>query len=411
MKKIKIDTPSVMFTSLTTKENGRTFGFEAYLENGDIDPVIMEKACNELRPFFPHIYTNLRKGFFWNYQIPADGGINIYEKTRRTIKPIGFRYDGKPDFRLTYEKNRISFESAHCLGDGKGLLRYFETLLIRYSRLKNGENTPLSFPFSTEKICENSFETYYDSNGEREKGKKEKAYHITENFDLALPELLFVKMPVDQVKKQAHIHSMTVTEYLSSVLILGAIRSADKEILDPVTVFIPVNLRQFFPSESMRNFVIQREMKFYPYGKNDYSLDYICEKTSKRLHRDLNRENLQKTLNKYGSLIHNPVINIIPNAVKIPVMKKLQRKDHKAATTIFTNLGQCVLPDELKGIISDLRFINGDTRYYGLASTVSCVSIDNTLTMCWSQATSDRKWMNECVKILKEQSIEAYNCI
>ena len=40
MKKdrIKLDTPSIMFTSLTSKTWGRTFGFCAVLSNGEIEP-------------------------------------------------------------------------------------------------------------------------------------------------------------------------------------------------------------------------------------------------------------------------------------------------------------------------------------------------------------------------------------
>ena len=64
---------------------------------------------------------------------------------------------------------------------------------------------------------------------------------------------------------------MTVTEYLTAVLILGVIRSEEAPIDRPVTVFVPVNLRRFFPSRTMRNFVIQTEIKFYPEGENDYT--------------------------------------------------------------------------------------------------------------------------------------------
>ena len=58
-------------------------------------------------------------------------------------------------------------------------------------------------------------------------------------------------------------------------------------------------------------------------------------------------------------------------------------------------------------MVTDLRFINGDTRYYGLASTVSCVSCGNRLNLCWSQATEDRRWPDACVSVLQEEGIPA----
>ena len=405
--KIKLDTPSIMFTSLTTKTWGRTFGFCATLTNGDIDPELVRQACRDLAPHYPHVFTNLRRGFFWNYQVPSGNEINIYEKSRRTIKPIGFRHDGKPDFRITYSGSRITFEAAHCLGDGKGLLRFFAALITRYAQLKNGETAPFTPETPAAEATENSFDRYYQKDGPWDRTKDEKAHHLNVAFNEGLPEIVYAAMPVDLVKEKAHEKRMTVTEYLTAVLILGVIRSEEAPIDRPVTVFVPVNLRRFFPSRTMRNFVIQTAVRFYPQGKRDYTLDFICEKTDKRLKQQLTKENLQAIINKYGALANNPLLGAIPNCIKIPVMRSMQRKGHEAATTIFTNLGQVTLPPELEGVVSDLRFINGDTRYYGLASTVSCVSCGNTLNLCWSQATEDTRWLTACIAILNEEGVPA----
>ena len=50
---------------------------------------------------------------------------------------------------------------------------------------------------------------------------------------------------------------------------------------------------------------------------------------------------------------------------------------------------------------------NGDTRYYGLVSTVSCVSCGNTLNLCWSQATDSTRWMDACLQVLREDGVPA----
>ncbi|MBQ6066819.1 MAG: hypothetical protein IJK89_08350 [Clostridia bacterium] len=409
MKKdrIKLDTPSIMFTSLTSKTWGRTFGFCAVLSNGEIEPELVRQACRDIAPCYPHVFTNLRKGFFWNYQVPAGSEINLYEKSRRTIKPIGYRYDGKPDFRITWSGSRITFEAAHCLGDGKGLLRFFAALITRYAQLKSGDPAPFTPETSAEEATENSFDRYYQKDGERDRSRPEQAHHLNVAFHEGLPEIVYAAMPVDKVKEKAHEKRMTVTEYLAAVLILGVIRSEPEPIDKPVTVFVPVNLRRFFPSNTMRNFVVQTEIKFYPEGKRDYTLDFVCEKTAKRLKQQLTKEHLQAVVNKFGALAGNPAVGIVPNCVKRPVMRFLQRKGHEAATTIFTNLGQIELPEHLKDVVADLRFINGDTRYYGLASTVSCVSCGNRLNLCWSQATQDKRWLTECIAILNEEGVPA----
>ena len=112
-------------------------------------------------------------------------------------------------------------------------------------------------------------------------------------------------------------------------------------------------------------------------------------------------------INKYVGLAENPALGPVPNFVKRPVLRLLQRSGHASATTIFTNLGQVTLPAALEGVITDLRFINGDTRFYGLVSTVSCVSCGNTLNLCWSQATENTRWMDACLAVLREDGVPA----
>lgn len=407
MSKIKIDTPSIMFTALTTNNWGRTFGYSARLKNGDIDPELMKEACDRIAPEFPYMFTNLRRGIFWNYQIPSGTVPNIYEKERSAIKPIGFRYDGKPDFRLTYSGNRIAFESAHCLGDGKGLLRFFEAMIVEYSRLKAG-NTSAEIPDSGDKEgkCENSFDRYYDKKAPVGKEALANAYHLPYKDEKGLLELTFAKMTVEDVKREAHAYSMTVTEYLTAVLILGIIRAEEKPITKPVTIYVPVDLRRFFPSTTTRNFVAQAAVPFNPEGRRDWTLEEVISATAGQLKHRANKETLQKIINSYGKLTHSPVINAVPNIVKIPVMKVIQKVSHNKATTIFTNVGDVKMPEELGDIVYDLRFINGDTRAYNLVSTVSCASVGGELTLCWSQVMRNKDWLNECVKILEENNIK-----
>jgi len=408
MKKIPLDTPSIMFTALTTESWGRTFGFSARLKNGDIDPSIMVEACKNIAPDYPICFTNLRNGMFWNYQVPSGTEPNIYEKDRTSIKPIGFRNDGKPDFRLTYSGNKIAFEAAHCLGDGKGLLRFFESIIIEYSRLKSGDTSPCKTGAASGDRLENAFETYYDKRGEHKKKKTERAYHFPEESVPGYLEMTFVKMGVDEIKTAAHRENMTVTEYLTAVFILGAIRAEKKPIEMPVSVFIPVDLRRFFPTNTGRNFVLQTLVGFNSEGRRNLTLSEVCAATKGLLRQQLNKREMAMRINDFGHLIHNPVIQLVPNAIKKPVLRFGQKVSHNTATTIFTNLGNTKVPEEIEDIIYDLRFMNGDTSAYGLVSTVSCVSASGELTLCWSQTADKSDWINECISILNDDGVKAY---
>ena len=401
----KIDTASIMFSSLSTKEWGRTFRFAAILKD-EVDPEILKQAVLDLRPFFPCLYSFLKKGFFWNYQQLTDTLPEIRPEYERTLLPITKRSDTRPDFRLVYNKRRLAIECSHTLGDGKGIMIYFKRLLERYHDLKSGVTDGFQTTVTAEERSRNAFSDYFVKGGEKAAQTHEKAFHFEEKYEENYLRLLFAMMPVEQIKARAHSYGMTVTEYLSSVLILGVIRSCDEPIHEPVTIAVPVNLRRFFKTESARNFTVQTFITFKPDGRKDITLEEICEKTKGQLKRQLTTSELQKTLNKYGALVSNPVLKIVPNTIKLPVLRMMQKKSHASVTTIFTNYGDCELSPKLSKSVERLEFINGDTRSYGLAVTCSCISYNGLLSLCFSMANRDLRFASECIRILTQSGAD-----
>ncbi|MBQ6898184.1 MAG: hypothetical protein IJN70_04325, partial [Clostridia bacterium] len=84
---LKIDTAAIMFSSLSTKEWGRTFRYSAYFKEA-VDPARLEQACTELMPFYPAIYAYLKTGFFWNYLALSDRLPEIREENEEGMLPI-----------------------------------------------------------------------------------------------------------------------------------------------------------------------------------------------------------------------------------------------------------------------------------------------------------------------------------
>lgn len=401
----KIDTASIMFSSLSTEKWGRTFRFAAILKD-EVDAEILKKAVIDLKPCFPCVYSFLKTGFFWNYQQLTDSLPEIRQEYARPLLPITKHSGTRPDFRLVYYKNRLAIECSHSLGDGKGIMIYFKRLLERYNRLKNGETDEFTSSVTAEERSTNAFCDYFVKGGEKAGGKQKKAFHFEEKYEDNYLKLIFAMTPVNEIKSRAHAYSMTVTEYMSCVLILGIIRSQKEPIYEPVTIAVPVNLRRFFPTESARNFTVQTYITFHPNGRRDITLDEICEKTKGQLKAQLTVPELQKTINKFGSLASNPILKIVPNAVKLPVLRMMQKKSHAAVTTIFTNYGDCVLSPELSRSVKRLEFINGDTRSYGLAVTCSCISYNGLMSLCFSMANRDIRFARECIGILTQSGAD-----
>ena len=402
---MRTDTASIMFSALTTKKWGRTFRFSAEMDS-PVDPAALENAARDVVPCYPTLRSSLHRGFFWTYQTVTDSMPEIRPEADRPLLPITSRYKGTPDFRLVYNGNTVSLESAHTVGDGKGIMRLFEEILSRYVYLQSGGKDPYTPFISETESAENAFDTYYKKDGQRDTLRSQKAFHFRESYEPDFIRLLFAETDEAKILELAHAQKMTVTEYLRAVLILGVIRAAGKPINAPVTIAVPVNLRRFFPTKSLRNFSIQTYITFAPQGRTDWTLQEICDATYGQLKDMLTRDRLQLTLNKFGMLKYHPVLRAVPYAIKRPVLVKSQNDSHASITTIFTNLGERPLPPALQGKVKKLRFVNGDTRNYGLAVTVSCISCNGILSLCFSRANRDTCWFDACMDILKQEGAQ-----
>lgn len=378
--------------------------------NETVNPDLLKKACEDLRPYFPSMFAYLKKGFFWNYLALTEKLPEICSEDEKYLCPIVMREDKTPDFRLTYSDSRITLDCSHSLADGMGAGKFAEALIARYNALMHGETgeyVAKSMPYEN---MVNAFDENYDPDGAVEETEADKAFHFDEKYENQPLKTVFVQLQVDDIMKLAKEKGLTVSEYFVSVLIQGIIRSAGRPIDEPVTIGVPVSLRRFFPSKTVRNFTIQSYVSFLPEGREDCTLDEICDAVCGQLKKQLVSENIQKTINKYGSLVNNPVLRVVPNVIKQPVLRKKQRDSHESLSSIFTNVGLCTLPESLAENVTALELVNGDTSRYGLGVTTSAISYNGVMTVCFSHSNNNTALCDTCVEILTSLGLDVKTC-
>lgn len=398
---MKVDTASIMFSSLSSKKWGRTFR-TAVIMKDDVDPETLKNAAKDIMPRYPSMHSCVKKGFFWNYLEGTELLPEIREEFSKQLLPITIRNDGRPDFRLVYYKKRLAIECAHHLGDGLGVERYFTALLERYVELKNNPEAPyLPSEFDEGEIA-NAFNEHYIKGGSTDVEEEFHAHQIPGTIEPGFLQLIFALMDLDELHSKAKEKQLTITEYIASALILGTIRHSGKPIKEPVVIAIPVNLRRFFETKSIRNFTIQSRIDFFPEGKTDWSFDEICDKVRGQLKKRLTVPELQKILNNFGSMANNNITKYVPNFIKLPVVRIRQESSHGNNTTILTNTGNNDLSPILKGEIIRADGVNGDTSGYGLISTCSALSCNGIFNLCFSTCAHDVSWARECIRVLSE---------
>lgn len=405
-KWMRTDTASIMFSCLSNKKWGRTFRMAAVFKDHTVDEEVLRKAAADIMPRYPSMHTRIRKGFFWNYQEFTDALPEIREENNRVLPPIAMRKDNRPDFRIVYYKRRIAVECAHFLGDGKGASEYFNALITRYSELCDNPDSEYILTEPTEAELSNAFAEYYIEGGEKPVEDGIEAYHIESEMEKGFIQFIFAMMKVDALHAKAKEKGMTITEYLAAALILGTMHHAAKPVDKPIVIAIPVNLRRFFPTESVRNFTIQSKVVFDTEGRTDWTFDEVCSKIAGQIKKNTAPEELQKQLNKFGGLVNNPVLKVVPNFIKQPVLRISQKKTHSGFTTILTNTGNTEVSQELADKLERVDGINGDTSGYGLVSTCSAVSCNGLFSLCFSVCGHDTSWPKECVRVLSSQGLE-----
>ncbi len=402
---LKVDTASIMFTSLSTKKWGRSYRTAAVFKDEEVNPELLRRAAADVMKRFPSIHMGLRKGFFWNYLEGATSLPEIREEYSRTLLPITSRNDSRPDFRLVYHKRRIAMESSHHIGDGKGSGAYFGALLERYSQLCDDPNSEYVYDEPTAGEITNSYADYFVKGGEKSEEDNTPAYQLPGEIEEGYIQLIFAMIDLTALREKSKEKGLTITEYVSSALILGTIRNESKPIDENVCIAIPVNLRQFFDSESVRNFTLQSRIDFHPQGRRDWTFDEVCDVVRGQLKERLTKENMQKELNRIGSLAANPVLKIVPNFIKLPVLRTSQKKSHGTQTTIFTNTGIAEFSPALASKLERVEGINGDTSGYGLISTCSSVTCGDVFSLCFSICAHGTDWAKECVRVLSGEGL------
>ncbi len=406
-----IDTPSIMFSAISTKKWGRTCRYAVVLKDHEPDAALLQQAAADLRNAFPGYYMKLKRGFFWNYLEQAESLPEIRREDDRPLHPIVLHKDDKPDFRLVYSGNRFALEWAHHLTDGFGAQTYFLSLVQRYMILagliEEGslENVRYWNMPATEEEQEDSFLKYGNNDGPKAVSENMDVHHYAPDFEKGALYLTYFYLSSACVKERAKALQLTITEYLTAVNMLAIIKATDKSIDKPICVDIPVNLRRFFPSATLRNFVYQVSTVLQTNGRRDWTLEEIAGQIRGQVQGHLTTENLQSILKKLTGLAVNPVVRIVPNSIKLPVLRVLQKRSHANQTTIITNLGQVQIPAAMAPHIERLELVNGDTSGYGLPSTCAVIGFNNELVLCFSSSNSDNSVLREYARILTQEGL------
>ncbi len=397
---LKLDNAGKIYPAARRRSWSAVFRMSATLTE-KIDPIVLAEAQKNVLRRLNTFSMRLKSGVFWYYlesnssvpEIVLDGSYPC-----RHLEPKNNRGF---NFRVCYYENRIAVEIYHVLTDGTGGMTFLKTLVAEYLRLKYGAVIPYDDSIldcndlAKPSESEDSFLKYARKiAGNRTESD---AYHIKGKTEPdKFLNLICGTVPLQCIVNKAKEKGVTLTTYLTSVLILAIndVQEAEngkrsRRHLRPVKVTVPINLRRFFPSTTLRNF-----STFVNPGIDPRLGEYTLDEVLKVVHHFMGGELNEKSLNARftGNVLSekNLFIRVMPLFIKNIVMKLIFNYlgDRKCSSTL-SNLGMVKLPREMETYVTRVEWMLGALSKNPLACTLS--SYKDTLYINMTRTIIDPK--------------------
>ena len=363
-----LDNAAKIFPAARSRTWANMFRISSTLKE-DIDRDALKVALDVTVRRFPSIAVGIKEGAFWYYLEEIKYSPEILDEKPYPLSRMTLRDLRKCAFRVLVYKNRLAVEFFHSLTDGTGGLIFVKTLTAEYLYQKYGIKVPsgngifdrLEEP--TEAELEDSFVKYAgdytvsrkDTDAFRIAGKREEDGFRTNTTFI---------IDSDYVKDEAKKRGVTVTVYMTAILMeatrrIQEMRVANPAKYKPIKVFIPVNLRKMFPSRTMRNFILYTTPGIDP-RLGDYSFDDLCQIIAGQMKLQMTKKNMAAIMKTNVQSEQNFLIKIVPLFIKNIIMKIIfESVGEKKTCFSFSNLGLVNMPEEYSSMVERMDFVLG----------------------------------------------------
>ena len=365
---MRLDNAAKIYPAAKRRNWNNFFRISATLTE-PIDTGVLASALDVTARRFPSIAVRLRRGVFWYYleEIPKTPSIQPEKSCPLAHAP--FHEVRQCAFRVLVYKNRVAVEFFHALTDGTGALVFVKTLLAEYLSEKYGLSVPaekgvlgrLEEPAPEE--LEDSFARYAgDVTASRAEST---AYHLSGTPERdGYKTLVTMMIPAEKLRACAKKHGVSVTELLCAAMMqaigeLQAEKVPNVRHRKPVKVLIPVNLRNLFPSRSLRNFASYITPEIDP-RMGDCSFSELCSLVHHKMGLENNRRTMRAKFAANVASERSPILRVMPLFIKNIAMKAVFDAVGECKSCLcLSNLGRVELPEVMVPYVQRMDFIIG----------------------------------------------------
>ena len=407
----KLDNAALAFPLVTGKNDTRVFRFYCQLKE-EVNGEILQAALDQTMEKYPLFQAVLRKGLFWFYLEHRDIRAVVKPETEPPCSRLYIPDKKSLLFQVSYDKNRINFEVFHALTDGTGAMHFLQELVQDYLILAHPQ-ADLPQIEHAEEIThgdkeEDSFSQYYSSDIPKDKEKKKAAVKLKGeklvHSDMHVTE---VALSVKDIHRKARSCGVSITVLLTAMMLCSIREEIPKnQQKRPVALMIPVNLRNYFPSQSMTNFFGWIEVGYI--FSDETTFEDVLLSVKKQFEEELVKEKIAMHMSGYVRIEKNPFVRAVPLEIKKYFLMIGANLGSRSITAVYSNIGIIRLPEEYKeyiqhfGIFASTNSLQmcscsyGDEMVLGFTSKIPDNSIQrNFQRMLGEENVSHRELKNE----------------
>ncbi len=388
----RLDLSAIVYPTLQRKNFSSVYRLSVVLKEC-VEPDLLQKAVDQTLPRFPTFKVSMRKGVFWRYLEPNDRpGPYVEPDIVNPCMPMFFQNNNRYLIRIYYYQKRISLEVFHSLSDGGGAMYLLRTITAVYLRLK-GHQIPVGqgvldlLEDPEEEELEDAY-LRYASSKVRPPRSREKTYRIRGTREpFYTLNIITGILPVKQVLQISKGYQVSVTEYLNAVLLYALLKKqkSDRVFQErPVSIAMPVNLRRFFPSRTLRNFITMVYPSIDP-RMGDYTFEEIVLQVHHYMRYYINNKFLNADITTNAAVTRNLLIRIVPLFFKDFVVRQFyKRVQDKQSSAGLTNLGIVETPEEMRAHIERFEVLMGQP--FSARTNCAVVSYGENLTVSFASS-------------------------
>lgn len=366
----RLDNAARIYPAISSKKWSSVFRLSVTLKE-PVRPDLLQQALDTTIKRIPSFAARMKAGVFWHYfERGGERPLVQQDVADPCVRMFGGS-NGNFLFRVRYFGRRIALEVFHSITDGTGGITFLKTLTAEYLKLcghtipaTNGVLDCSEDPKPEE--MEDHFSKFANLKITASR-RESRAFHI---YGTDLPphnvNVITGLIPVDKVLAEARKRGVTLTEYLAAsyIYVLYNIQKAmgrKKQL--PVKVSVPVNMRRFYDSNTLRNFSSYINAGIDPrYG--EYTFDEVLTLVHHFMRYEITEKHLNARLAKNVRSERNLLLRVSPLFLKNwTLFLAFKLVGESLFTSTLTNLGAVDVPDEMREHIEHFDFLLGPPRY------------------------------------------------